>query len=274
MLGSPSLTAAPFNWKRLLPVMLVVVAVLVVGVLALLGPETVSGSFPAAWNLHLRQPIDAFQSWVIGHRATNPVFQYLLDPFSDVVDFGLRRLENFLLGLPWPVVVVAFSLLGYGLAGRRVALTAALGLLFMGVIGLWTESLQTLALMTVAVFISLLIGIPLGILTARSPAANAILRPILDGMQTMPAFVYLIPVLLFFGVARVPSVVATVIYALPPAIRLTSLGLRQVSPAGVTVASRSAPDPSMSGSWMCWRSRSMNGSADRLSSESWLARDK
>ena len=83
--------------------------------------------------------------------------------------------------LPWPVVVAAFGLLGYGLAGRRVATVAVLGFLFMGVVGLWTESLQTLALMAVSVFIALLIGIPLGIWTARSPTADAVLRPILDG---------------------------------------------------------------------------------------------
>ena len=237
MLGSRSIFSPPFSWKRLLPALggfgaLVVAVVLVV----LLQPEGTGAAFPAEWNLRLRVPIDAFQSWVIGHRATHPVFQYLLDPFSDVVDFGLRGLEDLLLALPWPVVVAAFGLLGYGLAGRRVATLAGLGFLFMGVVGLWTESLQTLALMAVSVFIALLIGIPLGIWTARSPTADAILRPILDGMQTMPAFVYLIPVLLFFGVARVPSVVATVIYALPPAIRLTNLGLRQVSPQAIEAA--------------------------------------
>ncbi len=238
MLGSRSIFSPPFTWKRLLPVAGVVGALVlaVVVVMVMFQPEGTGASFPAEWNLRLRAPIDAFQAWVIGHRATNPVFQYLLDPFSDMVDFGLRRLEDFLLALPWPVVVAAFGLVGYGLAGRRVATLAVVGLLFMGVVGLWTESMQTLALMAVSVFIALLIGIPLGIWTARSPTANAILRPILDGMQTMPAFVYLIPVLLFFGVARVPSVVATVIYALPPAIRLTSLGLRQVSPQAIEAA--------------------------------------
>src|SRR5260221_75596 len=118
----------------------------------------------------------------------------------------------------------------------RLALLAVSGLVFMGLMGLWTESMQTLALMTVSVVISLLIGIPLGIWCAQDERVESTLRPILDAMQTMPAFVYLIPVLLFFGVARVPSVVATVIYALPPAIRLTSLGLRQVSPQAIEAA--------------------------------------
>lgn len=236
MLGSRPLPGRPFSWKRLLPAAVVAGAVLLVVVLAMLQSDVATSTFPEHWNLGLREPIDAFQSWVIGNRASNPIFRFGLDPFSDVVDFGLRRLEDLLLALPWPVVIAAFGLLGYGLAGWRVAVVATVGLLFMGLVGLWTESMQTLALMAVSVFIALLIGIPLGILSARSSTANAILRPILDGMQTMPAFVYLIPVLLFFGVARVPSVVATVIYALPPAIRLTNLGLRQVSPQAIEAA--------------------------------------
>ncbi|MCB0223303.1 MAG: ABC transporter permease subunit, partial [Anaerolineae bacterium] len=106
----------------------------------------------------------------------------------------------------------------------------------MGFMGLWDEGMLTLALMAVSVVIALLIGIPLGILAARSDRFEAALRPLLDVMQTLPAFVYLIPVLLFFGIARVPSVIATVIYALPPAIRLTNLGIRQVTPSAVEAA--------------------------------------
>ena len=199
-----------------------------------LAPEV--QSFPAAWNLHLRDPIDAFENWVIGHRATHPLFTWFFDPLSAGIDFGLRRVEGFLLALPWPVLVVGVFLLAQHVAGLRTALLSVAGLLFMGLVGLWTESMQTLALMGVSVFISLAIGIPLGILAARHDRFEAAIRPLLDAMQTMPAFVYLIPVLLFFGVARVPSVIATVIYALPPAIRLTNLGIRQVSPEVIEAA--------------------------------------
>ena len=97
--------------------------------------------------------------------------------------------------------------------------------------------MQTLALMAVSVLISLLIGIPLGIVAARYEKVERGLRPFLDAMQTMPAFVYLLPVVLFFGIARVPSVIATVIYALPPAIRLTTLGIREV-PVEIVEAAR------------------------------------
>ena len=192
--------------------------------------------FPEAWDLNLRQPIHNFQDWTIRNRLSHPLFTFLFDPVSDAIDLGIRYLENLLLWLPWPITVIAAFLLGQAAGGLRVALFSALGLLFMGVVGLWDESMQTLALMGVSVVISLVIGIPLGILAARHDKFEIGLRPLLDAMQTMPAFVYLIPVLLFFGIARVPSVVATVIYALPPAIRLTNLGIRRVSPAAVEAA--------------------------------------
>lgn len=195
-----------------------------------------SYAFPESWNLHLREPIDNFQRWVIGNRATHPLFVWFFEPLSNGIDFGIRRVEAFLLWLPWPVVLVAVFLLGQNAAGLRVGLLSLFGFLAMGLFGLWAASMQTLALMGVSVIISLAIGVPLGILSARYNRVEATLRPILDAMQTMPAFVYLIPVLLFFGIARVPSVVATVIYALPPAIRLTNLGIRSVSPTALEAA--------------------------------------
>jgi glycine betaine/proline transport system permease protein len=235
MIGSRALSRVRLNGKSLVGYSLVVLVVGLILALALLQPPA-AGTFPAEWNLHLREPIDQFQSWVINNRASSPLFVYFFDPLSAVIDWGLRSVENVLLATPWPVLIAAFGLLGYWLGRWRLALLAVSGLIFMGLMGLWTESMQTLALMTVSVVISLLIGIPLGIWCAQDQRVESILRPILDGMQTMPAFVYLIPVLLFFGVARVPSVVATVIYALPPAIRLTSLGLRQVSPQAIEAA--------------------------------------
>lgn len=192
--------------------------------------------FPAAWDIHLREPLDGFQRWTISNRLTHPLFTLFFDPISSVIDWGIYTLENFLLWLPWPVVVITAFLLGQRAGGFRIALLSAFSFLFMGVIGLWDEGMLTLALMGVSVIIALLIGLPLGVLSARYNKFEAFLRPILDAMQTMPAFVYLIPVLLFFGIARVPSVVATVIYALPPAIRLTNLGIRRVSPAAIEAA--------------------------------------
>ncbi|MBN1218406.1 MAG: ABC transporter permease subunit [Anaerolineae bacterium] len=194
------------------------------------------GAFPENWNLHLREPIDEFQDWVIGNRASHFIFVWFFEPISDAIDVGIRQVEQFLLWLPWPAIILSAYLVGYRAGGVRIGLLAGGGLLFMGLVGLWDQSMQTLALMGVSVVISLAIGLPLGILTSRNDRLEASLRPLLDGMQTMPAFVYLIPVLLFFGIARVPAVIATVIYALPPSIRLTNLGIRRVSPTAVEAA--------------------------------------
>ena len=112
--------------------------------------------------------------------------------------------------------------------GLRGGLLTAVGVLYFGAIGLWDESLETVALMTVAVGISVGIGVPLGIASARYDRLQQVLRPVLDAMQTLPAFVYLIPVVLLFGVARVPAIMASVVYALPPVVRLTDLGIRNV----------------------------------------------
>jgi len=199
-----------------------------------LAPGTVA--FPESWNLGLREPLNSFQSWVIGNRATHPLFVYGFRPFSELVETTLRAIEALLLWLPWPVHFILLYAFGNKAGGHRLALLATAGLLLMGLFGLWEASMETFALMGVAVNVTLLIGIPVGILAARSPRFEAFLRPLLDAMQTMPAFVYLIPVVLFFGIARTPSVIATVIYALPPAIRLTTLGIRQVPEQAIEAA--------------------------------------
>ena len=172
--------------------------------------------FPADWYLGVRPRVDAFQAWIIRNRINHPVFVYGIDPLKSAIDAGVRAAENGLLSLHWAVLVGAFALAGYALSGWRLALGCAISLFLFGLLGLWEQSMQTLALMLVAVLLSLLIGIPLGIACAFSDRVNNLLRPVLDGMQTMPAFVYLIPVVLFFGVARVPAVIATVIYAIRP----------------------------------------------------------
>jgi glycine betaine/proline transport system permease protein len=222
-------------WRRaLLPLAVLAILLLTYGVARALPLTT--NTFPTDWNLGLRAQIDAFQDWVIGNRATHPIFVYFFQPLSFLIDIGMRWAEDVLLTTPWVVVIAVFGGLGYLLSGARLTLLCVVGLLLMGMFGLWQQSMQTLALMCVSVLFALLIGIPLGILAAANDRFDRLLRPILDGMQTMPAFVYLIPVLLFFGVARVPAVIATLIYAIPPAIRLTSLGIRQANPPAVEAA--------------------------------------
>lgn len=189
--------------------------------------------FPKAWNFGLRAPIDNFQVWVIANRTTHPFFALTFDPLDSLIAFCLITVEDFLVGLPWFVLMIAVGLLAYYLGGWRLVAVCVGGLLFCGLTGLWEASMQTLALMGISVFISLLIGIPLGIYAAHNARFEVAIKPVLDGMQTMPAFVYLIPVILFFSAGRVAGVVATVIFALPPAIRLTALGMGQVLPSAL-----------------------------------------
>jgi glycine betaine/proline transport system permease protein len=213
------------------------IAAVIAGVwlLSLLLPA-LANPFPKEWYLGLRPAIDQFQSWIISNRNTSAIFLYFFDPISAAIDAGVRAAESVLLTPHWAIIIGVNALIAYWLGGWRLALLAAVSLFLCGLLGLWQQSMQTLALMTFSVLLALLIGIPLGILCALSDKFERALRPVLDIMQTMPAFVYLIPVVLFFGVARVPAVVATVIYAIPPAIRLTNLGIRDVQPAAVEAA--------------------------------------
>jgi len=156
-----------------------------------------------------------------------------LEPFFDVITIGIREplvgIEHGLWWLPWWAVIVILAGVAWRFAGRRIAVIALVGMFFIGVMGLWDQTMTTLAIIITSVAVSLLIGIPLGIVAAKSDRFESVIRPVLDGMQTMPSFVYLIPAVFFFGLGKVPAVVATFIYAVPPCIRLTNLGIRQVS---------------------------------------------
>ena len=208
------------------------VAIVVVAQLAL----SAVGGFPESWAIPLADWIDDARRWVINNQTTHWSFSFFFNPISDSIDWGLRLVERFLLWLPWFVVTGAVAMLATSALGLRAGLLAAVGVLYFGAIGLWEESLETVALMTVAVGISVAIGVPLGIASARYDRVQRSVRPVLDAMQTLPAFVYLIPVVLLFGVARVPAIIASVVYALPPVVRLTDLGIRTVPPATVEAA--------------------------------------
>jgi glycine betaine/proline transport system permease protein len=134
------------------------------------------------------------------------------------------------LSVPAPALIGALGLGVWRLAGWRTALPAALGLGLVWNLRLWQPAMETLSLVTVAAGLSLAIGIPAGILLAESRVARALATPILDAMQTTPSFVYLIPSVLFFGLGTVPGVLATMMFAVPPAVRITALGIRQVAP--------------------------------------------
>ncbi|GAA5345405.1 glycine betaine/proline transport system permease protein [Planifilum fimeticola] len=141
----------------------------------------------------------------------------------------LYNVELFMGWLPWWVVILAAFLLGWRLLHLPAGITFGLLLFLVGSFGYWDMMILTLSIVLTSVAISLLIGIPVGILMAYSRLTEAVMRPILDAMQTMPSFVYLIPAIMFFGLGKVSALFATVIYALPPVIRLTNLALREVS---------------------------------------------
>ena len=153
-----------------------------------------------------------------------PFFQAMKWP----VDQVLRNFEWALGSVPPTLMVTIFALAAWQLAGIRLMLGVVASLLFVGFLGIWPQTMTTLAVVFTAVVLCLTIGLPLGIWAARSDRFYGFARPILDGMQTIPAFVYLVPIVMLFGIGNVPGVIVTVIFALPPVIRLTNLGIRQV----------------------------------------------
>lgn len=158
----------------------------------------------------------------------NTNFHPLFDAITKFVEAVLGAIEAALLFLPpYGVIVIAFGLAAV-LVGIRVAVITAIALAFCFLVGLWTASMQTLALVTVAVTISVLIAFPLGILASRYRQLEAAIRPVLDIMQTVPPWVYLIPAVMIFSLGRVPAIIATIIYGVPPMLRLTTLAFNQV----------------------------------------------
>ncbi len=161
--------------------------------------------------------------------------------FFSVIRKGLlgiiESIDWVLSAIPLFVFIVAVVFLAWWVAGRGTAIFTAVGLLLINNLGLWGKMLLTLSMVSTATLIALVVGLPLGILMAKNGTANKIIRPVLDFMQTMPAFVYLIPAVYFFDLGEVPGTVATIIFAMPPVVRLTNLGIRQV-PEDVVEAAR------------------------------------
>ncbi|NBN47344.1 glycine betaine/L-proline ABC transporter permease ProW [Proteus sp. G2626] len=171
-------------------------------------------------------PLDSWVTeaidWIVLH--FRPVFQGIRVP----VDFVLSGFENFLTSMPAPVAIILFSLIAWQLSGKVMGITSFISLILIGAIGAWSEAMVTLALVLTSLLFCLIIGLPLGIWLASSDRASKIVRPLLDAMQTTPAFVYLVPIVMLFGIGNVPGVVVTIIFALPPIVRLTILGIKQV----------------------------------------------
>ena len=161
---------------------------------------------------------------------------WLFDGISAGIVYSQRYIKNALKWIPWPALVLGITLLAFVMGRWGLATFTALALLYIGFMDLWEPAVETIALMAVAVVVCLAVGLPLGVLGARKRTADNLMRPILDGMQTMPSFVYLLPGVLFFGLGATAGIFATFIYAVPPVIRLTNLGIRQVSGETVEAA--------------------------------------
>lgn len=170
----------------------------------------------------LAELIDQGVKWLQVHCGSS------LDAFSDAVSGGIDHFKGLLLYIPWWIIILVFAAAAWRVRSWKLSLGTVIGLLFIYNLGLWPSFVDTLILVLLSAIVSILIGLPLGILAGRSNRFHLVISPFLDFMQTMPSFVYLIPALLFFGIGKVPAVLATVIFAMPPAIRLTDLGIRQV----------------------------------------------
>ncbi|WP_281415027.1 ABC transporter permease [Fusibacter paucivorans] len=154
------------------------------------------------------------------------------DPFFKGMKKGvlsiIDHIEDFLHFIPWWLLIILVAILAWRLSGKKLGILSAIGLYIIYSIDLWSEMIDTLSLVFSATFLALVIGIPLGIWMAKKDMVERIVKPILDFMQTMPAFVYLIPSVIFFGLGKMPGAIATIIFAMPPVVRLTNLGIRQV----------------------------------------------
>jgi glycine betaine/proline transport system permease protein len=185
--------------------------------------------FPKEWDFgwEVIKFIDGIVDWVVVN----------WDPFFSAINTGVLRIllpfEDFLLLIPWWFFIILIGFIAWRAAGYKFGIIAVVFLLAMSFLGLYDLTMSTLAIVLTATLICVIFGLPLGIAAARSNRFDEILRPILDGMQTMPSFVYLIPALMLFGLGKTPAVMATTIYAIPPIIRLTNLGIRQADAAVV-----------------------------------------
>ena len=171
-------------------------------------------------------PLDTWFANAIGWLTANyrPTFQAMKVPIEVI----LQNVETFLQWLPPIAFIAILALFAWRVAGKRIALFSVAAFVMVGMIGLWSLTMTTLSMVVASVLVCMLMGIPLGILAARSDRFRAGLRPVLDVMQTTPSFVYLVPVVMLFSIGTVAGVIATIIFALPPLIRLTDLGIRQV----------------------------------------------
>ncbi|GAA0308679.1 glycine betaine/proline transport system permease protein/glycine betaine/proline transport system substrate-binding protein [Gracilibacillus halotolerans] len=182
------------------------------------------------FNIIPKIPVADWATWFVDWLTD--AFAFLFDPIKEHFGYFMKYMsEELLMSIPPIVFILLVAILAFFLSGRKFGLAAfsIVGLWFIYNQGYWEELMSTVTLVILASLLSVIIGVPIGILMSKSKVASAIITPILDFMQTMPAFVYLIPAVAFFGIGMVPGVFASLIFATPPTVRFTNLGIRQVS---------------------------------------------
>ncbi|MET7985565.1 ABC transporter permease subunit [Streptomyces sp. NPDC005281] len=184
------------------------------------------GSWPGALTVDLTGPLGRVGDWIIDNRDSHPLFLYFFGYVSNAVVLSVRAVYLLLLAAGWAGVTALAALVAWRAAGVRQALGTGAAFLVCGLLGMWVPTMQTLAVMVVAVLASVVLGLLLGLAAGLSERTHRALRPVLDTMQVLPAFAYLLPVVLVFGIGVPAAVLATVVYAAPPMARLTALGLR------------------------------------------------
>ncbi|WP_033304550.1 ABC transporter permease [Nocardiopsis alkaliphila] len=219
---------------------LLVVAVLIAGYWAarLMGSPAWAGGFPTGVGESFMAWLDGIYEWIVANRNDSPLFLYFFNYVSVGLGSAVVLINQFLTFLTWAGVTALGVAVSWRIAGWRVALLVLATFAVFALSGLWNEAMTTLSLIITAVFIALLFGIPLGILAGRSEGFHRGLRPVLDFMQIMPAFAYLLPFVLLFGIGNPAAAVVTAVYALPPVVRITALAIREV-PKGAIEATTS-----------------------------------
>lgn len=233
-LGSPADTTGPKALRG--PLAWAGIAVLT-AVLAVAGRLAGSPVWPAGWTVAIARPVNDVKEWMVDHLYSGvPVVGGTADWAAHFTDWVLNPLRDGLTALPWYGALLIVAALAWLIGTWRTALTAVLAMAAIGVLGVWKPAMNTLSQVLAALAVTLVIGFAVGIAAAGSRRLEAVLRPVLDVMQTMPQFVYLIPVVALFAVGRAPAAAAAVVYALPAVIRITTQGLRQVDPGAVESA--------------------------------------
>ncbi|MEZ4608166.1 MAG: ABC transporter permease subunit, partial [Deinococcales bacterium] len=194
--------------------------------------------YPKTWQFSIRQPIDGFVTWARDNLYQIGNLPLGTGPLSDaIIIYGIKPLNWFFeTWLPWPLLILGMTVIAWYLAGKGVAIFSLISLLSIGFLSMWEPTLESLSQILVGTVLTVILALALGILSSRSTKLRGILEPLLDILQTIPSFVYLIPVIMLFNIGFIPGIIASILYALPPGIRMIDLGIRQVSRESVEAA--------------------------------------